>query len=83
MTGSQNSNTHGEQNMELWRKFSWGKEQQLEHTPIKTFSPSLCWILNNCPSFLFQSEHHISATTASPTTSTTTTSTTTKFCQII
>lgn len=56
MTGSQNSNIHGEQNMELWRKFSWGKEQQLKHIPIKTSSPLLCWILNHC-TFFIQSEH--------------------------
>lgn len=42
--------------MELWRKFSWGKEQQLKHIPIKTSSPLLCWILNHC-TFFIQSEH--------------------------
>lgn len=54
MTGSQNSNTHGEQNMELWRKFCWGKEQPLEHICIKISSLFLCWALNSCPVFLLK-----------------------------
>lgn len=28
MTGSQNSNTHGEQNMGLWGRFGWVKKHR-------------------------------------------------------
>lgn len=80
MTGSQNTNTHGEQNMELWRKFSWGKEQQLKHIPVKTSSPTLCWIFNNCPYFIpkWASENFTPSTSTITTTAATTTTITTK-----
>ena len=71
--------------MELWRKFSWGKEQQLEHIPIKTSSPLLCWISNNCPFFIpkWVSETFTASASATTIITTAAATTTIKFCQII